>query len=99
GFAPRGKEHVLRELLGSLPGPEQPLAHGENGAGEAGIEGSDGRVVTGEQSFHQLLLLRGEQRSVVVHEGSFRYTGRTFGVAFSGQPIAVHDSMVARAER
>ena len=67
---------ILGELFGRLTGSQQTHAEGEHGPAEPRVEGADRIVVTGEESFHQLLLLPGEERAFVpsVHSGSSRYT-------------------------
>src|SRR5262249_53455825 len=54
-------------------GTQQPQPHRVDGAAEPFVERTDGSVITGQESLHQLLLLPREQRAFVsyasLHEG------------------------------
>ena len=89
---PGGEEDVPSELFRRLPRSQQTHAEREHGPAEPRVEGADGIVVTGEESFHQLLLLPGEERAFVpsVHSGSSRYTEPWATGACSALPRCSH---------
>ena len=64
-LAPRGQEDVLGELLGRLAGAEQAHAERVHRPSEPRVDRADRDVVTGQESFHQLLFLSREERTVV----------------------------------
>ena len=66
---------------------EQPEPHRVDGRPEPPVERADGSIVTGKESFHQLLLLARKQRAFVsrsLHQGrSFQYLRRVRGAKFA----------------